>query len=252
MRRKLTKTIILIVFVVFLGIKNVSAEEDCYYHFYSNAQKKDTFLHIRVKESGGGEVVKYYSQKYDTGEYEDLGTENLTVTSSMKSCLESIHIYSDGAIYPPYEHGYSGTAYTQIDSLNSSPNSPFHSSNVGNLKNGADSPVSCGKITNIPANIPKTTRIIYLLLQVLVPVVLVVLGMLDLAKAVMAQKEDEIKRGQQTFVKRLIAAAIVFFVFAVVKMLTSFLQDSTTTTDCLNCFISGQCVEAEAEEGEGE
>ena len=72
--------------------------------------------------------------------------------------------------------------------------------------------------------------------------ILVIFGMIDLAKAVMGQKEDEIKKGQQTFIKRCIAAAIVFFVIVVVKMVVSFLADGTgagTIYDCVNCFIEG-------------
>ena len=63
--------------------------------------------------------------------------------------------------------------------------------------------------------------------------------MLDLGKAVMAQKEDEIKKGQQTFFKRLIAAAIVFFVFIIVKLLINLLagDDGKGIIDCLDAIL---------------
>ncbi len=55
-------------------------------------------------------------------------------------------------------------------------------------------------------------------IQIAVPILLIIMGSLDLAKAVMAGKDDEIKKAQGTFVKRAIAAVIVFFVPVVVKL----------------------------------
>ena len=71
--------------------------------------------------------------------------------------------------------------------------------------------------------------------------------MMDLTKAVMGQKEDEIKKGQQTFIKRIIAAAIVFFVVTIVKMVLSFLAGGTESGSiyqCVNCFVEGSGSEA--------
>ncbi len=106
----------------------------------------------------------------------------------------------------------------------------------------SDGTYSCGNqfITDIPSGIPRATRILYILIQIVVPIALVILGMLDLMKAVSAQKEDEIKRGQQTFIKRLIAAAIIFFVFALVKLAVGLVGDSSSEiVNCMNCFLRG-------------
>ncbi len=96
---------------------------------------------------------------------------------------------------------------------------------------------------NVDAKIVKVVHTIILLIQVVAPVLLVIFGMLDLAKGVMAQKEDEIKKGQQTFIKRLIAAVIIFFVIAVVRMVVSFVtdgdDDGTDIMNCINGFLNG-------------
>ena len=43
-----------------------------------------------------------------------------------------------------------------------------------------------------------------------------------------------------TFVKRLIAAAIVFFVFIIVKLVISFVaDDKDNLINCVNCFVNG-------------
>ena len=92
---------------------------------------------------------------------------------------------------------------------------------------------------NIDTKITNTVHTIILVIQVAVPVLLVIFGMLDLFKAITAQKEDEIKKGQNMFIKRLIAAAIVFFVIAIVKLLISFISDDEGIMTCASCFLNG-------------
>ena len=105
--------------------------------------------------------------------------------------------------------------------------------------------VSCGDglLTGIPNAIPKVLSIAYTIIQIAVPVVLVVTGTLDLFKGITANKEDEMKKGQQIFIKRLIAAALIFFVFVIVKVVVSFVAegDSTRIMECAECFINNNC-----------
>lgn len=104
-----------------------------------------------------------------------------------------------------------------------------------------DATYSCGTGNlSFSGIIPYVTSIIVLVIQIAIPVLLVIFGMLDLGKAVIAQKEDDIKKGQGTFLKRLLAAIIVFFVVFVVKMVIGFVSnDDSTISGCLNCFITG-------------
>lgn len=104
--------------------------------------------------------------------------------------------------------------------------------------------VSCGNITGIPKKIPELTSYFVTIIQVAVPVILIVMGSIDLFKGITSQKEDEIKKGQQTFVKRLIVAALVFFVVVVVKFIVSLVADSTSSdniSNCIDCFLDGDC-----------
>ena len=65
--------------------------------------------------------------------------------------------------------------------------------------------------------------------------------MLDLGKAVMAQKEDEIKKSQQLFIKRLISAVLVFLVVFIVQIVIGLVagDDSSNITNCIDCFLNG-------------
>jgi len=116
--------------------------------------------------------------------------------------------------------------------------------------NSSAAPVSCGNnlVTKIPAMIPSIISILYNIIQVAVPIVLVVIGSLDLMKGITASKEDEIKKGQQLFVKRLISAALIFFVFIIVKFIISMVAGDNKNDNkamrimqCAECFINNNC-----------
>lgn len=55
------------------------------------------------------------------------------------------------------------------------------------------------------------------LLQWLIPMGLILFGMLDLGKAVIAGKEDEMKKAQGTLIRRVIYAVAVFLVVTIVS-----------------------------------
>lgn len=105
------------------------------------------------------------------------------------------------------------------------------------------SKVSCGNVTSIPAKIPELTSDFINILMIAVPIILVIMGSLDLVKGITSQKEDEIKKGRQIFVKRLIAGAMVFFVVAAVKLIVSVVSNTgkANLVECVDCFISNKC-----------
>lgn len=92
----------------------------------------------------------------------------------------------------------------------------------------------------IEPKIVNVTSTIITVIQIAVPVLLVIFGMVDMLKSVMGQKDDEIQKGRQIFIKRLLTAVLVFFVIAVVKLLISFVADDKPGLwECVNCFLNG-------------
>lgn len=69
------------------------------------------------------------------------------------------------------------------------------------------------------------------LIQILIPIALIVLGSLDLGKAVISTNEDDIKKAQKTFMKRCIAAILVFLVATIVGFIMGFVGN-TEWRDC--------------------
>lgn len=81
--------------------------------------------------------------------------------------------------------------------------------------------------------------------KIVVPIILIILGIIDMVKATSSQKEDEMKKAQTTFVKRLIAGLLVFFVVAIVQFLFNVLSTAGfggDFTDCLNTFVNGNAT----------
>lgn len=91
-------------------------------------------------------------------------------------------------------------------------------------------------------SLPNFTSTLYDLLKIATPVIIIITGMMDMLKAVSAQKEDEIKKAQQKFVRRLLAGVVVFLVFVIVETVINTFVESTDATgamQCVNCFLSG-------------
>lgn len=77
-------------------------------------------------------------------------------------------------------------------------------------------------------------KFILKIIQWVVPIILIVLGTIDLVKAVVAGKDDDIKKHQQTLIKRIIAAVIVFLI----PMLVSILMGWIGNSNWKECWVS--------------
>lgn len=89
---------------------------------------------------------------------------------------------------------------------------------------------------------------IILIIKIAVPIILIIFGMLDLGKAVVASKEDEIKKGQNTFIKRLIAGVVVFFMISIAQLITSLIDKETKGGfwSCANSLMNGTVNQTES------
>ncbi len=95
--------------------------------------------------------------------------------------------------------------------------------------------IDCGNGVGIPGQLAHIIAMVVNFIYIGVPILLIIWGMLDLGKAIISQKEDDIKKGQSTFVKRLIAALIVFFVVVIVKFLVGLVAEGGSEGTVVTC-----------------
>lgn len=85
-----------------------------------------------------------------------------------------------------------------------------------------------------------------LILKIVIPIVLIVLGMIDLGKAVISSDDKEIGKAVGTLLKRFIAAVIVFFVPSIVSALFNMViglnVNDASINKCVQCVtnVTGQ------------
>ena len=102
--------------------------------------------------------------------------------------------------------------------------------------------LKCGDIDDFPAIVPKLSSYAVTLLKTIAPIVLIIISVISLVKSMTAGKEDEIKKAQTTLVKRLIIAAIIFFVVTIVQFIMLKVADGSeqgNLSNCLSCFLNG-------------
>ena len=84
------------------------------------------------------------------------------------------------------------------------------------------------------APILKFVGIVYWGIMVAVPIILIIVGMMDMAKAVTEKDENKIKEAQNKLVKRAIAAVIVFLIGVIVSVLMN-LVGHDEYKSCMEC-----------------
>ena len=100
----------------------------------------------------------------------------------------------------------------------------------------------CGNIL-VPNELFNLVSTIIQMIKIVVPILLIIWGMLDFAKSVVAKKEEDIKKYQKAFVSRLISALVVFLIVVIVQFAVNLVssveeqsnEDGQTITDVWGC-----------------
>jgi uncharacterized membrane protein YidH (DUF202 family) len=106
--------------------------------------------------------------------------------------------------------------------------------------------LNCGIV--IDPIVPGITSTVVNVIKWAIPVILIILGILDMAKAVIANEEKEMKEAQKMLIKRIIYAVVVFLVVALVQAIFGLLAKADTKStngassanSCIDCFINNK------------
>ena len=87
----------------------------------------------------------------------------------------------------------------------------------------------------------KLLKSLMTLLQILIPIGLLLFGAIDLGKAVIAGKEDEMKKAQGTLIKRVVYAVVVFLLFTIVNLVMGLVGNANIDTNGDYDYAWGDC-----------
>jgi len=78
-------------------------------------------------------------------------------------------------------------------------------------------------------------------IMIVIPIIIIIMGMIDFIKIIVSQKDDEMKKAQNLFIKRLIYGISIFFVPPLITFVIG-LVGGNTLNPCMSCFIdSSNC-----------
>ena len=82
----------------------------------------------------------------------------------------------------------------------------------------SDTVVNCGKGSTL-VNVIAIVRLVMNIICIAVPIIMILMGTLDLFKAVTAGKDEDIKNKQKALITRIIAGVLVFLVPTIVSVI---------------------------------
>lgn len=80
--------------------------------------------------------------------------------------------------------------------------------------------------------------------KIVIPILVIIFGMIDLGKAVVASKDDEIKKAAKSLMMRCIAGVVIFFIPTIVGFAFSLadgFNDDGDYSICETCITKGAC-----------
>jgi len=83
---------------------------------------------------------------------------------------------------------------------------------------------------------------VFFIIKIVIPILLIIFGSIDVGKAVIASKDDEIKKSVKTLAVRTVAGIIIFFVPTILNFAVKLIDNSEvyngTFWDCTKCMLN--------------
>ncbi len=102
------------------------------------------------------------------------------------------------------------------------------------------------------ANIWQIVGIALLIFKIVIPILLIIWGMLDLGRAVIASKDDEVKKSVKSLAMRAVSAVVIFFIPTIVSLVVGLISNFNESAKedwevCRSCITnpndpSGDCA----------
>ena len=214
-----------------IGIKKEEEPSDeisCgnYITYKKNGELSDQYKNVHVEIVNGKAVVTYDEKKLFSGLtdtiYVDKWGHDLT------ECPSKFYVSSTGGI-GIFFHTY-GNTFDYYFLPESKAPTPSEDNDNKPSYNPYDDIVKCDGANAInaipscwcmPAAVADITSFIYGFLRIGGPVLLIILGGIDLGKAIVATDESGIKKAKKKLINKFVAAACIFLVLSVIQMIVN-------------------------------
>lgn len=98
--------------------------------------------------------------------------------------------------------------------------------------------VSCNDFNRIPSQIPNIVSNIFNGIKIVIPIILIIMCMIDLAKSITKNDNFELKEVFSLIKSKLILCVIIFLVPSLVQFVVSF-SGENSVWNCVDCFLNG-------------
>ena len=104
--------------------------------------------------------------------------------------------------------------------------------------------MASGTFCQDTANIWQILGYVVNVIKIVIPLVLIILGMLDLGKAVVANDDKQINKSVTTLVKRFIAAVVMFFIPTIISAIFNMVlginlkEEGSDSNICIQCVVN--------------
>lgn len=238
---------------VFAATPTGEEKNSCSYQSQSS-NKKISIDYSRTASGDKKWVITYPDGKTETIEHNQGGT---WVQLPTMDCSDIYYVESEGKIEYPIsaingygvivdfceeyseteiEHFCSGNCkYNESTCFAHENYDPTHSSGACFKCGGAYFPIGLSTLT----------RNILKLIKILVPVIIIIMGMVDLLKAVMASDEKKMAEAMPQLIRKLIAGVVIFLIISIVQFVFKNLLVNTgamenSMLDCVKYFVAAE------------
>ena len=167
------------------------------------------------------EKIDEYFAKYENNLDDECDTINVTLFSKQGSTLCTLFTNRSG-----------GTGAPEIETEGDvSADNLLHDENTeSNPELITGDPLDCQTLKD--TNTYKIIRSIFTWIQIIAPIMLVIFGVLDFSKAVLAGDADAMKKSQSAFIKRIIIVAAIILLPFIMDLLISLLDGALGNDIC--------------------
>ena len=241
------KYVLFTFFICFISLSNVYADATCVYKVDGGAGVLSTNFDIicqiddtTVNCSSDNNNIKIVSSSVETKNFKNgklfICPNNIYISMNNSASTPSINLSSS------YTNGYIGIALKENESTDDSSYASNSQENTDDNSGNATTPNNSNKgdtitdyekefCTGPVQGVFTTLGWVFFILKIAVPVILIIFGSIDFAKAVLASKDDEIKKSIKTLVMRAIAGVIIFFIPTILNFAVKLIDKPTIDTN---------------------